>query len=100
MDKITLANVCGGGLEEDFQQKYKEVVNSILPGQKGTISMQVSIQRIAETSTMTKVEYSINSKRPTIKKSSICQIVGNGELLLTEVPEEKEPLKLFKKKEA
>jgi hypothetical protein len=85
---ISLANVCEGGLEEQFQRMYPALIASIKPGKSASISFNITFKRLEDTATMVNTSFSVTPKFPAIKKASICQITGENKLK-TDAPVEK-----------
>lgn len=88
---VTLSTICGGQLEEQFQDILPRMVAGLKEGQKGTISITVDIKREPDTQTMVTTTYKLAHKMPATKKTSFCQITGDGHLK-TEPPKEKPKL--------
>ena len=72
---LTMENLCGGELAQDFAAKVREIINIIREAEKGTIAITVELQRTKNT-TMVDVSYSIKHTLPAKKRSSICFLDG------------------------
>jgi hypothetical protein len=88
---VTLSTICGGQLEGQFQELVPKIIANLKEGQKGTISISIDIKREPDTQTMVTTSYKLSHKMPSIKKTSFCQITGDGHLK-TEPPKEKPKL--------
>lgn len=84
----SLGAVCGGDLDRDFQDLYPRILAAMKGGDKGKIVIELEMQRMPETPSITTFKYSITPKFPARKKASLCQVTGDGKLL-TEKPMEK-----------
>lgn len=94
--ELSLATVCGGMLEEEFQALYPLLLASLREDKdKASINITIEMQRVPETSTMVKLAYRIKPAYPSKAKASVCQISGDNKLM-TEKPNKKtEQLKIF-----
>jgi len=88
---LSLSNLCGGQLEEQFQELVPKIISQLKEGQKGTISISIDFKRVPETTTMVTTSYSLSHKFPSVKKTSFCQVTGDNRLK-TEPPKEKPKL--------
>lgn len=81
---MDVTNIGEGAFANELQEHYKSILAKLCPGEKGTISIGLTISRMKDAITMATVEYSITSKTPKRKRGSIAQIVGdeNGEMAL------------------
>ena len=96
---LSLATVCEGDLEEEFQEMYPKLIAALREGDKGTITITLEIARIENTDSMLKVGYKIKPQLPSKGKASICAIT-KGNKLLSEAPVQKPHIvPLFSKSE-
>jgi len=95
---LSLATICMGKLEEDFQELYPRLLASLKHGSKASVSIKIEFQRVAETETMVNTNYSIKPNFPAKSKASICQITDGFKLKTDEVPQ-KTNLSLLRKEE-
>jgi hypothetical protein len=81
---MDVTNIGEGEFAAELQEHYKGVLSKLRAGEKGAISITLTISRMKDAITMATVEYSIVSKTPKRKRGSIAQIVGdeNGEMAL------------------
>lgn len=86
---LSLATICGGQLEEEFQRLYLSLLASLGDKEKGTITATIEIKRIPETQTMVNVAYKLASKFPNRAKASICQVDAEGLLKTAEAQKPK-----------
>jgi hypothetical protein len=86
--KVNLSTVCGGALEDRFQELVPEIISRLGKDQKATIAINLEFKRVPDTATMVSTTFTITPKFPATKKASICQIV-DGYGLKTEAPVEK-----------
>lgn len=86
--KLSLTTVCGGELEQRFQELVPAIISQLGQGQKGTISINLEFKRVPDTATMVSTSFTVSPKFPAIKKASICQITEDYSLK-TEAPMEK-----------
>jgi len=77
---ISLSTICGGALEDQFQDLYPALISQIKQGQKASLSITINFKKIENTDTMLSADYSLTPKFPAVKKASICQITGEGKL--------------------
>jgi len=77
-------NLGEGALASEFQENYKSLLSKLCPGEKGTISISIIIERSEDATTIAAVDYSITSKSPKRKRRTLAQIAGdeNGEMIL------------------
>lgn len=93
---LTLSTVCGGKLEEEFQELYPAVLANLKQDDKAALNITINIKRVPETSTMISLEYKITPKFPARRRASICQETGDFKLK-TEEPQKAQVLSLFSK---
>lgn len=84
-EKLDLANLAKGELNEDFQKFYQMVRSALKHGDRASVDISIKIARIENSDTMYEVGYSITPKLPGKKKATICQVNGDGELLTDKV---------------
>ncbi|MDD4601486.1 hypothetical protein SDC9_04170 [bioreactor metagenome] len=93
---VSLSTICGGAMEEQFQQLYPALLAQLREGNKASLSINISFKKVQDTSTMINTSYKITPKFPASGKASICQITGDYKLK-TEAPVEKpQVITLFK----
>ncbi len=98
--RMELANVCGGELEEKFQELVPALIASLGDEQKGAIAIKIEFKRLPNTSSMVGTSFTITPRFPASKKASICQINGEDYSLKTEEPIQKPKLvNMFEKVE-
>lgn len=81
---LSLANLAEGRLDQEFQTLYKKTLAAIKPGEKGSVTVTVTLARVKDTETMVEVGYSIKATTPARKRSSMAIIKGekDGQLSL------------------
>lgn len=84
--EITLNNICNGKLEEAFQEVYPAIVSQLTEGTKGTIAINITIERVQNTVTMVNTSFSLTPKFPAKKKSNIAEIMADGKLKTEVIP--------------
>jgi hypothetical protein len=72
-------------LEEEFQKSYSNILSKLLPGEVGTIAINLRIKRIENTITIAAIEYTVTPKAPKRKMSCIAEI-SDGSLLKVDPP--------------
>jgi hypothetical protein len=92
---LSLSTVCGGSLEQEFQEQYGALLTKLRDGDKGTLTISLEMRRVKDTATMVELGYKISSKYPTKAKSSVCQIDADGKLLTEEPPKKVANMTLF-----
>lgn len=85
---LSLANVCAGQLEEEFQKLYPTLVASLKHGDKAGLTITLELKRVPDTDTMVSVNYRVAPKFPSKSKTSVCQLTGDHKLK-TEPPVQK-----------
>lgn len=96
MDKLTLMNICGGTLAQQFEAIYPDILARCGSGEKAKLTIAIEFERVKDTSTMVRAAYTIKTKTPGYGKSSLCQMDADFGLK-TEPPEEiPQPISLFK----
>jgi hypothetical protein len=96
---LDFTNIGEGTLATELQEHYKSLLANLFPGEKGTISINLTFARMKDATTMVVIEHSIVSKTPKRKKQTIAQIAGdeNGEMILkVEAPPKKADVKQLK----
>jgi hypothetical protein len=93
---LSLANICEGKLESEFQEAYTAIMGQLRSGKTGTINISIKLKRMDNTATMTEIGYSLNAKLPPQKRACIGEIVDGGRLKVEPVPENVAQLKLIK----
>jgi len=88
---LTLSTVCGGKLEEEFQAFYPAVLAQLKEGDKATITINIELKRVPDTSSMVNLGYKITPKFPAKTKASICQLDDEFKLRTEPLPE---PIKI------
>lgn len=64
-EKLSLANICEGMLEKQFQAAYPQILRGLKIGKgKSVITMKVELNRPAGTSAMTQVKATFDVKMP------------------------------------
>lgn len=84
--KVSLSSVCGGDLEERFQELIPSIIASLREKQKGSVSIKIEFARIPDTTSMVSTTFTIVPRFPSNKKASICQINPEDYSLKTEAP--------------
>ncbi len=85
-EELALNNFARGDLEKDFQKMYREVLSQIQGKEKGTIAINLTLQRIENTDMMVDTSYTIKKTVPAKAKKAMAMITENG--ILTEKPKE------------
>lgn len=83
---LTLSNMCGGKLEQEFQDLYPAMLTQLKHGDKATVTITIDMKRVPETNTMLNLSYKITPRFPAKSKSSVCQITGDNKLKTEEPP--------------
>lgn len=97
---LSLSTVCGGKLEEQFQELYPAMLATLKEGSKASIAITIEFQRVKDTTTMVNVGYKLTPRWPARSKASVCQITGDGKKIMTEKPVEKpKVVSMFENKE-
>jgi len=86
--KMTLATICGGEMDEEFQSCIPALLSQLRQGQKASIAITIDFKRVENTSTMVTTAYSLTPKFPAVKKASICRVTGDNKLT-TDAPQER-----------
>lgn len=94
---LSLANVCAGDLERDFQKMYPDLVAALKEGNKASVSITIEMGKVPNTTTMINMSYSITPKFPARKKAGVCQIADKGKLRTERPLEPVKTLSLFDK---
>ncbi|MBZ4655130.1 MAG: Tsac [Peptococcaceae bacterium] len=95
VQNLSLANVCRGELEADFQRHYPEVIAALKSGQTGSITIKLDFQRKDE-GQMIWINYSISKSLPKVKKVHYAQMTSDFQLKTEAPPKKKESnLSLF-----
>ncbi|MEN6567158.1 MAG: hypothetical protein ABFC57_12760 [Veillonellales bacterium] len=94
---VSLSTICGGALEEQFQQVYPAVIAQLRTGNKGSVSITIDFKKVPDTTTMVSTSYKLTPKFPASGKASICQLTDKFGLK-TEPPAENKVIGLFDKK--
>lgn len=89
-EPLSLANVCSGQLELDFQELYRKVVNEMNSGDKASISITIDMERVKDTASMFNVGYKMSPKYPVKGKSSMARM-GADRTLCTEKVAQRRP---------
>ncbi|MBO8158850.1 hypothetical protein [Thermosyntropha sp.] len=89
-EPLSLTNICGGQLEEDFQKLYRKLVTQLDEGEKANLSISIDLQRVKDTSSMFTISYKITPKYPPRGKASMVRM-GKDYTLQTEKVQEKKP---------
>lgn len=64
-ENLSLVNVCGGTLEEQFQAVYPQILQSLKVGKgKATVSMKIEFKRPEGTSAMAQARATFDVKMP------------------------------------
>jgi hypothetical protein len=94
---LSLANICEGKLESEFQEAYTAIMSRLRPGKTGTVNISVKLKRMDNTATMTEIGYSLNAKLPEQKRACIGEIADGGLLKVEPAkPENVTQLKLIR----
>ena len=93
--KLSLANLCDGTLEETFQAIYPEILAKCMSGDKGSITINIELERVEDTTTVVRTAFSIKSKAPTFKKAALCTMDADYRLK-TEEPAQAKVIDMFK----
>lgn len=94
-EDLSLANVCAGKLEADFQNLYPKLVATLKEGNKASISITLEMEKVPNTDTMVNFRYQITPKFPARKKESIVQLDDGFQLHTEKVPEKVDNLRVF-----
>lgn len=98
---VSLSSICGGTLEEEFQAAVQQVVAALKEGQKGSVNIGITLQRMNGTTTIVTASYILSRKIPAAKKASVCIITSDCHLKTEEEPKKPENvINLFDNKEA
>lgn len=92
---VSLATICGGQLEEDFQALYPAMLAQLKHGDKASITITITLERVKNTDTMINASVKVAPKWPAKARASICQLTGDGRLK-TEEPPRPKTIQLFK----
>lgn len=93
---VSLSTICGGAMEEQFQQLYPALLAQLREGNKASLSINISFKKVPDTTTMINTSYKMTPKFPASGKAIICQVTGEYKLK-TEPPAEKpQVINLFK----
>lgn len=92
--ELNLATIQGGQLNEDFINHYQDVLSALGKGQKGKITINVTLQRPKDMDAMVLIETDIKSQKPKRLRSQYGTIaVGENNELSVKVDKPKEKLK-------
>ncbi len=96
---LSLSNLCYGGLEEQFQEQVPIIMSRVKPGQKASLGITITFERMKDTSTLVATEFKLTPKYPSISKTAICQVTGDNNLKTDPVmPEKSNVVNLFEAK--
>ena len=96
MDRLTLQNFCGGELAKQFEALYPDLIARCKSGEKCSVSIGITFERVADTATMVRSSYTQNTTTPGYGRASLC-VMDADFGLKTEPPEEiPQPVSLFK----
>ena len=93
--KLSLATLCVGQLEEQFQKLYPAVIASLGDGEKGSLSITIEFSKLPDTSTIVGTSFKVKPNYPSKGKAAICQIDSDGRLSTDPVPEKPKLVNLF-----
>lgn len=82
-EPLSLANLCSGQLEGDFQDLYRKIIEVMGSGDKASISINIKLERVKDTASMFNVGYEVTPKYPAKTKSSMVRM-GADRTLCTE----------------
>lgn len=84
-----LGTIAQGQLEQDFQDKYRDVINSLKKGQKGSITIKIELSRPADMDSLVNTSYELSISKPKKKVASIAAIAEDKQeqlFLKTDAP--------------
>lgn len=93
---VSLSTICGGAMEEQFQQLYPALLAQLREGNKASLSVNISFKKVQDTATMINTSYKMTPKFPASGKASICQITGDYKLKTDPPAEKPQVITLFK----
>lgn len=71
---LGLSTMAQGSLENDFQEKYRDVINSLKKGQKGSVSIKLEFERPADMDSLLTISYEVSVTKPKKKVATIASI--------------------------
>lgn len=92
---LTLATVCGGALEEEFQKAYPGLVKNLKQGEKATVTITLEIKRVPETTSMMSLSYKVAAKAPARSNATVAQIFGSDKLMVEPAAPKQEKLRVL-----
>src|SRR5690554_6469652 len=92
--ELNLATIQGGQLNQDFINHYQDVLSALSKGQKGKITISVTLHRPKDMETMVLIETEIKSQKPKCSRAEYGTIsIGDNNELSVKVDKPKEKLK-------
>jgi hypothetical protein len=69
-----------GALEEEFQRQYPSLIENLKHGEKASLTINLEIKRVPDTTTMMSLGYKIATKAPARSNATVAQVFGDGRL--------------------
>jgi len=88
-EKLSLNNVGGGKLNQEFEESYKSMAQALEHGQKAKVSITIEFSRVKDTATFFNSKYELKKTIPPVKRTAVCNIDGEGVLHTDKPVEEK-----------
>ena len=85
---LSLSTICQGDLEKEFQEQYPALLSKLKDKDKGIIAINLTVERVKDTSTLVMLGYKLGVKYPNKSKTTSAQVGADGKLLV-EKPETK-----------
>ena len=96
MEKLTLENLCGGTLSQQFEALYPDMIAHCKSGEKCSMSITINFERVPDTATMVRTDYTLKTKTPGFSKASLCVMDADFGLKTEEAEKMPEVVPLFK----
>lgn len=75
-----LHTLFGGELGDEFERLLPILVGGLKEGQKASVSITVTFERVKDTESMITSKYRMSPKFPPAQKAALCRIGDDGEL--------------------
>jgi hypothetical protein len=91
---LDLSTLQGGQLNQDFIERYKDVLSSLGKGEQGKITINVVIKRPKDMDSMVQIETNVQSQKPKRSRTEYGTIkIGDNDEMSVKVEKPKERLK-------